>query len=36
MTNSALARINRAADGSSALFVVLGVGLAVATFVLGA
>ena len=36
MTNSAFARINSAADKGSALVVVLGVGLAVATFVLGA
>ena len=36
MTNSAIARISSAADKGSALFVVLGVGLAVATFVLGA
>jgi hypothetical protein len=36
MTNSAIARLERAIDGGSALFVVLGVGLAVATMVLGA
>ena len=36
MTNSAFASINSPADKGSALFVVLGVGLAVATFVLGA
>ena len=35
MTNSAIARFERAVDGSSALFVGLGVGLAVATLVLG-
>lgn len=36
MTNSTIARLERAIDGGSALFVVLGVGLAVATMVLGA